>query len=168
MILVMDSVKKTFVEDVFPLLRSKVKGAKLLVVGRNPTDGVINMCNKLSDVELYSDVPDLKIYYEQCRAVVVPLLEGSGTRVKILEAVQAHRPVITTALGAEGLPLNNQEELLFFDDENTFLSEYEKLSDKVFYHNLTRNALNTVQKKSSVKDFNDALIHVLRGMKISI
>ena len=51
----------------------------------------------------------------RCRVAVVPLLAGSGTRLKILEAWAAGLPVVSTTIGAEGLPARDGEHLLIAD-----------------------------------------------------
>jgi len=61
-------------------------------------------------------VPDVAPYLAGCRAVVVPLRAGGGTRIKILEALAHGRPVVSTSLGAEGIDLRDGEHLLLGDD----------------------------------------------------
>jgi glycosyltransferase involved in cell wall biosynthesis len=58
---------------------------------------------------------------------VVPLLAGSGTRVKILEAWAAGRPVVSTSLGAEGLPVRDGEHLLLADNPEDFAAAVSRL-----------------------------------------
>ena len=63
------------------------------------------------------------------RVVVVPLLSGSGTRFKILEAWAARRPVVSTTIGAEGLGAGNGGELLIADDPTGFVDAVQGLLD---------------------------------------
>jgi glycosyltransferase involved in cell wall biosynthesis len=63
-------------------------------------------------VEVTGTVQDVRPYYERALAAIVPLLSGSGTRLKILEAMAARVPVISTTVGAEGLDAIPGEHLL--------------------------------------------------------
>ena len=66
----------------------------------------------LPGVEVTGTVPDVKPYYARAFASVVPLRVGGGTRLKILEAMAAGVPVISTAIGAEGLTVRDGENIL--------------------------------------------------------
>jgi glycosyltransferase involved in cell wall biosynthesis len=65
-------------------------------------------------------VPELEPWYEQAHVVVVPLFEGAGTRLKVLEAAAYGRPMVSTAFGPEGLPLAAGEHYLEADDPGAF------------------------------------------------
>jgi glycosyltransferase involved in cell wall biosynthesis len=65
-------------------------------------------------------VPSVEPFYEASHGVVVPVFEGSGTRLKILEAMAYGRPVISTSPGAEGLPIVPGEHFLLADDPEAF------------------------------------------------
>jgi glycosyltransferase involved in cell wall biosynthesis len=65
-------------------------------------------------------VPDVRPALQQAAAVVVPLLVGGGTRIKIFEAMAMGRPVVSTSLGAEGLPVTSGEQLLLADEPQAF------------------------------------------------
>jgi glycosyltransferase involved in cell wall biosynthesis len=88
-----------FAREVMPLLRAGGPVA-FDVVGEPPPDPV-----RLEGVTYHGRVPDVVPFYATADALVVPVFEGSGTRLKIVEAAMLGRPVISTALGAEGLPI---------------------------------------------------------------
>ena len=87
--------------SVWPLVTARVPGARLQLVGRNPTAAVRALAGP--DVEVTGTVPDLRPWYARTRVAVAPLLAGGGSRLKILEALAAGRPVVATTIGAEGL-----------------------------------------------------------------
>jgi glycosyltransferase involved in cell wall biosynthesis len=66
-------------------------------------------------VTIHGSVPDVRPYFDAAMAVVVPLLEGGGTRLKILEAAASGKAIVSTSLGAEGLKLRHDDELLIAD-----------------------------------------------------
>ncbi len=154
---------KWFVENIFPDFRRKYRDGKLIVTGRFPTQDIENLCRG-EGIELHSEAPDLRPYYKSCRAVLVPLLSGSGTRIKILEAALASRPILSTVKGAEGLALEDSDWLLF-EDKEAFMRKYVTLSDRTAYHSLTRNAKRKVSLKYSPAAFQQAMERVLKTVE---
>ncbi len=92
-------------------------GAELTIVGSNPSPAVLAL-GKLPGVTVTGSVPDVRPFYRGALAAVVPLRTGGGTRLKILEAMAAGVPVVSTRLGAEGLDVRDGENILFADTEN--------------------------------------------------
>jgi glycosyltransferase involved in cell wall biosynthesis len=90
---------------VFPAVRAAEPGATLQLVGRNPPDWLRRRVAVTPGVELFADVPDVRPFLAECSAMVVPLRVGGGSRLKILEALATETPVVSTAVGAEGLHL---------------------------------------------------------------
>jgi glycosyltransferase involved in cell wall biosynthesis len=148
---------KWFLTSVFGELRKSYPKLTFLVVGRSPAREIQELCAKTAGVELHADAPDIKEYYSRCRAAVVPLLSGGGTRIKILEAAFAGRPVISTPLGAEGLDLKDGMDVLFFENAAGFFCKYEALLDKNTYMSIVENAKRVVEAKYSAKVFDHAM-----------
>lgn len=88
--------------DVMPKLRGRFPSARLLVVGRDPPADLKALAGA-NGVEVTGGVPDVKPYLLQASLLAVPLDAGGGTRLKILEAFAAGLPVVSTAVGAEGI-----------------------------------------------------------------
>src|SRR5262249_48144618 len=63
-------------------------------------------------VRVTADVDDVRPFYEAATAVIVPLRIGSGTRLKIFEAMAMAKPVVSTPIGVEGLPVRRGEDIL--------------------------------------------------------
>lgn len=103
-----------FVRDVLPRVRERGP-VTFDVVGERPLDPVQG-----ESVTYHGRVPAVQPFYEQAHALVVPVFQGSGTRLKALEAAALGRPVISTALGMEGLPLRPGEHYLHAEDAAGF------------------------------------------------
>jgi polysaccharide biosynthesis protein PslH len=88
-------------ERVWPLVRRRRPDARLLLVGRSPTPRVRRLAGP--DVTVTGTVPDVRPFLASARVAVAPLLSGGGTRLKVLEALDAGRPVVATPVGVEGL-----------------------------------------------------------------
>jgi len=152
---------KWFVESVYNKLKQDYPDTELLVVGRSPSEEVRKLCETTKGIELYADAPDIKEYYKRCGGVVVPLLAGGGTRIKILEAALACRPVLSTPVGAEGLDLADEGNLLLFESCDDFLAKLRTLHDKRYYDFLVANAKKLVLDRYSKQTFEDAMQRVL-------
>jgi sugar transferase (PEP-CTERM/EpsH1 system associated) len=100
-----------FARTVWPTVRERHPGWKLTIVGSNPAPAV-RMLETVPGVEVTGTVSDVRPYYAEAVAAIVPLRIGGGTRLKILEAMAAGVPVVSTALGAEGLPVTGGEDIL--------------------------------------------------------
>ncbi len=92
-------------DTVFPEVRAKEPRATLSIVGRNPPDWMKEAVVKVPGVTLHGNVPDVRPYLAKAAMTVVPLRVGGGSRLKILESLATSTPVVSTAVGAEGLRL---------------------------------------------------------------
>jgi glycosyltransferase involved in cell wall biosynthesis len=107
-----------FAREIYPLILEDVEGAKFHIVGKNPAEGVLSLASK--DVVVHGGVPDVRPYYRDADIVVVPLLQGGGTRRKILEAAASGKAIVTTSLGVEGLDFSPGQDLLIADSVSDF------------------------------------------------
>jgi glycosyltransferase involved in cell wall biosynthesis len=118
-----------FVREIWPAIRGSHAASQLSIVGSSPGPGVKALANE-PGVEVTGTVPDLRPFYSNAYAAVVPLRTGGGTRLKILEAMAAGTPVISTRLGAEGLPVGDREHILFAEDAKSWMEAVEFVSDE--------------------------------------
>jgi len=102
-------------EEIWPRVRSRVPNAELTVVGSNPPTSVQSLDGR-GGIRVAGTVPETAPYYRGHRLLAAPLRAGSGTRLKILEAFAHGLPVVTTALGAEGLGAKDDEHLLLAEN----------------------------------------------------
>ena len=105
---------RIFVEQAWPALLRVVPEARLTIVGMRPPWEIVEMAQQ-HGFALHADVSSLLPYYEKCDVVIAPILFGSGTRVKILEALAYGRAVVSTPLGAEGMGLQQGRHILIAD-----------------------------------------------------
>lgn len=150
-----------FIENIFPVFRQAHADARLLVVGRSPGEEIKDFCSRTEGVSLHPDVADIKEYYQKARAVVVPLLSGGGTRIKILEAALAGRPVLSTPAGAEGLDLVDGKHLLLFHNAEEFSLRYKEILDREKYCSMVSSAQEFVLKYYAINNFGKAMEKVL-------
>jgi glycosyltransferase involved in cell wall biosynthesis len=134
-----------FAREVLPLLRRSIPDAVFRIVGRG-TGPDIRELAKLPGVLVTGEVADLRPYYARCAACVVPLRSGGGTRLKILECMAYGRPVISTALGAEGIAIDDGVHFLKADTPAAMVEAIRKtLSQPELSLELVRNARARVE-----------------------
>lgn len=109
-----------FLERVWTRLRSRRPEARFVVIGRNPSPGLTRRVATAPAVSLTGWVDDVRPHLESSAVVVVPLRVGGGTRMKIYEAMAMGRPVVSTTLGAEGLPVHAGTHLYLEDEPDAF------------------------------------------------
>ena len=103
-----------FAREVWPRLRARQPEMVFTIVGRNPRREVRELA-LTPGIEVTGTVDDVRPFYRKAVLSVVPLNIGGGSRLKILEAMAASVPVVSTTLGAEGLNVQHGENILIAD-----------------------------------------------------
>ena len=116
-----------FVDLVMPIVSRSIPKVKLIVVGRNPRPDLVAGIKGRRGIKLVGHVPDVRPHVQGAMASIVPLLVGGGTRMKIFESLALETPVVSTTIGAEGLPLQNGQHILIADTPEEFAQETIKL-----------------------------------------
>jgi len=111
---------------IWPALRLRWPDLKWKIVGKNP-EGVRRIVEADPRIELTGYVDDAVASLACAQVAVVPVLAGSGTRIKILEAWAAATPVVSTTLGAEGLGSTHGQNILIADDPGNFTESVSQL-----------------------------------------
>lgn len=139
-----------FAEKILPRIAAVVPDVKLTVVGRNPAKSLQSLARLDNRVRVTGRVEDIRPYVNQAAVYVVPLRVGGGTRLKIYEAMAMGKPVVSTSIGAEGLPVRSGEELLVADDPEQFAGAVLRLlSDCEFAERLGRRGCAAVRERFS-------------------
>jgi polysaccharide biosynthesis protein PslH len=120
------SAVRFFRREVWPLLRERRPELVWRLVGKNP-EAVRSFTGGDSRIEVTGEVEDAVRELAKSKVAVVPLLAGSGTRLKILEAWAAGTPVVSTTIGAEGLPVRDGQHLLLADGASELSGAVERL-----------------------------------------
>jgi glycosyltransferase involved in cell wall biosynthesis len=115
-----------FCQEVFPRVRAAHPEATLEVVGLRPWSDVAAL-DRIPGVRVIPDVDDVTPYLDRARVAVVPLRIGSGTRLKVLEAMASGRPVVGTSIGVEGLGARDGVHLMVADRPGDFAAAVDRL-----------------------------------------
>ncbi len=115
-----------FRRKIWPRLRDSHPNLVWRLVGKNP-EAVRAFTEGDPRIEVAGEVEDAVAELARAEVAIVPLLAGSGTRLKILEAWSAGTPVVSTSIGAEGLPVRDAEHLLLADGAEAFAEAVTRL-----------------------------------------
>jgi sugar transferase (PEP-CTERM/EpsH1 system associated) len=108
-----------FCRDVLPAIRAEEPDVRLTIVGRTPTPAVKKLAED-AGVRVTGRVEDVRPYMKEAAVYIVPLRIGGGTRLKIFEAMAMGKAVVSTTVGAEGLPVTNGEHVMIADEPDGF------------------------------------------------
>ena len=103
-------------KKIMPLVWSKVPAARLLIAG-NGSDALLTSQGSDWRIEYLGFVPDLDALYARSRIICCPIKNGGGTRIKLIEAAAYGKPIVATAVGAEGLAFADGVDLLIRNDD---------------------------------------------------
>lgn len=126
-----------FVSEVLPEIRTRRPDVMLSIVGKEPAEAVRRLHDGQT-VLVHGGVPDVMPYYEQAGVVVAPIRLGSGTRLKILEALIFGKPLVATTMAIEGLDLRPGVDLEIADDPGGLANACVRLmEDEAYRQSLT-------------------------------
>ena len=104
-----------FTNEIWAGVKKKFPQATFTIVGRNPPPKVRELEKRVPGLRVTGTVEDVKPFLHEAAAMVVPLRVGGGTRIKIFEGMATGIPVVSTRVGAEGLPVKHGENILLAD-----------------------------------------------------
>jgi glycosyltransferase involved in cell wall biosynthesis len=113
-----EDAMRFFCHDVLPLIRAEEPRTRLAIVGRTPTPAVRALADE--HIEVTGTVADVRPFMRKAAVYVVPLRIGGGTRLKIFEAMAMGQAVVSTTVGAEGLPVVDGEHAVIADGPRAF------------------------------------------------
>ena len=114
-------------EEVWPVVHAEVPRAKLYLAGRKMPERL--MGTQMEGVSVVGEVPDAVEFIGSKKINVVPLLSGSGIRVKIIEAMSVGKTVVTTTVGAEGIDYTDGENILIANTPKEFAMQIKRCLD---------------------------------------
>jgi sugar transferase (PEP-CTERM/EpsH1 system associated) len=109
-----------FARDILPLIRSQIPHVTITVAGRLPSPRLLALAHADKHIRITGSVDDIRPYIAKAAVYVVPLRIGGGTRLKIFEAMAMGKAIVSTTIGAEGLPVADGKELLIADSPESF------------------------------------------------
>jgi glycosyltransferase involved in cell wall biosynthesis len=109
-----------FWKDIYPILKRKHPEVKVTFVGTAPPREIADVARQDGHVRATGFVDDIRPYIDEAAVMIVPIRIGSGTRLKILDAMAMGKAIVSTSVGCEGLNVNDGKDILIADDPEGF------------------------------------------------
>ena len=148
---------KWFLDAVWPLVHKELPQVHLYLAGRRMPEELMHL--QMEGVSVVGEVPDAMYFIGSKQINIVPLLSGSGIRVKIIEAMSASKAVISTTIGAEGISYTDGKDLLIADTPEQFVEQIRRcVENPDFCTEVGRNAYNLIVEEYGTKQLTQKLI----------
>lgn len=152
-----------FSRECWPLIQSQVPSASWQIVGKDPPQEVRDLA-ELPGVTVTGTVPDVTSYLATAAVAIAPLQIGSGTRLKILEALAMRKATVSTSLGCEGLSVTSGKHLIVADRAQEFAQALVDLMQDTQKRNALGNAgRKLVEAQYSWENCGNRLLEVLKA-----
>ena len=136
-----------FLREIYPRIRQEMPGAKFSIVGRSPSSRLRAIAAREPGVEVTGRVADVRPSLSRSEVVVVPLRAGGGTRIKIPEAMAMGKAVVSTPIGAEGLPFRDATEIRIAESPEQFAQSVVQL----LRNSSLRTSMGTAARQAAVR-----------------
>lgn len=139
-----------FYDSVWPKLKKEIPQIEFYIVGNGQVTSKLMALQNDPQIVFTGKVESVEPYYEKASLAIVPLLTGSGTRLKVLEAMGMGVPVLSTTLGAEGIDYTDNKNIFIVDEPDLFS---EKITD-ILHNPLQAEAVKQSAYKLAVDVYN--------------
>jgi len=138
------------VNDIWPLIKQKISGVKLYIIGSHPPEKIKKLAS--DDVIVTGFVKDLTSYYQECKIMLAPLRFGAGVKGKITQSLARGLPIVTTPIGVEGINLVDGKNCIITKKPEDFAKKAVQLyMDKEMWKKLSVNGLEAAKEYSPEK-----------------
>ncbi|MEA1873788.1 MAG: glycosyltransferase [Bacteroidota bacterium] len=137
---------KWFVDQVWPIIHEAIPDLNFYIAGRNAPEHAASVFNK-DQINYLGEVPDAYEFLQSKSILIVPLLSGSGMRVKIIEGLALGKSIVSTEIGAEGIAIKNNVHIKIANEPRDFADACIQLyKDKKQRENLSKNGKQFVHE----------------------
>lgn len=149
-----------FTSEIFPLIKRKINGIKLYIIGGEAPELIRNLAS--DDIIVTGHLPDISEHFNHCKLSVAPLRYGAGIKGKILTSMSYGVPVVATSIASEGMQLRHQVEVAIADTAYE-LSEMVVMlyNHQYLWHELSNNSLDFVKNRYSFERAKEVIKEML-------
>lgn len=136
-----------FLEECWPAINKKYPDLQFFIAGRNAPDWFQKKMN-LPNVVFLGEIQDAYEFINSKSIMVVPLHSGSGMRIKIIEGMALGKPIVTTAIGTEGISTTSGHNIIVAEDAKGFVDSISELiENREVFDKISRNAIEYIHEK---------------------
>jgi glycosyltransferase involved in cell wall biosynthesis len=153
-----------FVQEIFPLIKEKIKDIKFYVVGSDPSSDILRLNS--DDIVVTGYKKDVLPYFKHSRIFVSPLRYGAGMKGKIGQSMAYGLPVVTTTTGAEGIGLVDGESALIADGTQAFADAVLRLyTDEMLWNKISRESVEHIKRNYSKEVMREKIKRIFEDLK---
>lgn len=139
-----------FWREICPILRRKQPEMRVSFIGTSPPKEIMRAASTDSSINVTGFVEDIRPHLTKAAVVVVPIRIGSGTRLKILDAMAMGKAIVSTTIGCEGLNVTDRQNILIADHPKSFADNTIELLKNT---DMRRNIENEARKLAKTYDW---------------
>ncbi len=152
-----------FLKEVWPLVLETLQEAQFVLAGREMPQELLTHNQK--GVRVLGEIDDAQAFYRKNGILVIPLLSGSGIRIKLIEGLSYGKAIVSTNVGAEGVATANGSNILLRDSPQQFADAMIKLyKNKEQRLDLGRAARKFALSEYNMKKLSEQLLHFYLGI----
>lgn len=153
-----------FAKECWPLLKERANQMEFHFIGSNPPTELVELHNG-KNMFVHGFVSDIDEFWRNSDVFIVPLRSGGGIRIKIIEALRAGIPVVTTHKGCEGFPYEDRIDLLIADDPNDFVNNIIRLcEDLELRKSLSKNGKALIEQYFTPSQIGERKIYIYKAV----
>lgn len=153
-----------FHQEIWPRVRSRLPDVRFVIVGQSPPPEIQSLA-KDKAITVTGRVDDVRSFLREGRVFICPVRLGGGFRGKILEAMAIGRPVVSTSLGAQGIPVDQRENIIVADDPAEFAQGVlDMMNDDSLFERIRAKARKMVEENFAWEKGIQIMEEVLKRM----
>lgn len=157
-----------FAERVWPALKKAIPGISIDVIGANPPTRLLGLAQQDTDFRVHGLVPDVRPYVDGAALYVCPIMDGGGTKLKILDALAMGKPIVAHPIACEGIDVRDGHDVVFARDSNEFIKSIAALLESpARREQLSRNARSLAESVYSYTFVGRKLVSELEWLHAS-
>lgn len=155
-----------FCREIMPAIVARISDVHLHIIGSRMPDSVRALASP--EVTVHGFVEDLGPFFESCLLTIAPLRYGAGVKGKINQSMSHGVPVVTTSIGAEGMYLRHEHDVLVADNPDAFAREVVRLhEDPALWQRLSEGGLANIEKYFSFAAARANVVELLAQLKVA-
>jgi len=157
-----------FLDNVWNKIINKHPEIKLDIAGRNAPLWLQNILKDRPSIIFHGEIDNAKEFMRKKAIMIVPLFSGSGMRIKILEGMALGKTIISTSIGAEGIPVENNKNIIIANTADEFVFYITKLiENKAIYDNISKQAREFIYKNFNISFIVKNTLNFISKVKLS-
>lgn len=159
------SAMSFFADKVWPALKGKIPGITMDVVGANPPARLLALAEGDHNFRVHGFVPDVRPYIDRAAVYVCPIMDGGGTKLKILDALAMGKPIVAHPIACEGISVRDGQNVVFAREPAEFVNSIAAaLQSPEWRRYLSRNARSLAESLYSYSHIGRKLVSEFERM----